>query len=254
MPSASPPSSPTLFLVDGYALIYRAFFALLSRPLTTSRGENTSAAWGVVNFLQRLVAKHKPDYIGWVHDSGRTFRHEVYPAYKATREKLTDELQADFDTGLDRIRQLLEAFQIPVLAIDGFEADDVIGQASLLWKMIYRSVHTTLRHTQGDARSLNPDLQVVRHEDFSRDPLNKYRDLYSTLGLDFSKRVEKVILNSSSSENPTELSLKKTHSVKLDSAANIKNWKKRLSAEELGRIREITGEVADLYYSNEEWE
>ena len=127
MPSASPPSSPTLFLVDGYALIYRAFFALLSRPLTTSRGENTSAAWGVVNFLQRLVAKHKPDYIGWVHDSGRTFRHEVYPAYKATREKLTDELQADFDTGLDRIRQLLEAFQIPVLAIDGFEADDVIG-------------------------------------------------------------------------------------------------------------------------------
>lgn len=127
MPSASPPTSPTLFLVDGYALIYRAFFALLSRPLTTSRGENTSAAWGVVNFLQRLVAKHRPDYIGWVHDAGRTFRHEVYPAYKATREKLTEELQADFDTGLERIRQLLEAFQIPVLAVDGFEADDVIG-------------------------------------------------------------------------------------------------------------------------------
>jgi DNA polymerase-1 len=132
VPSASPPSSPTLYLVDGYALIYRAFFALLSRPLTTSRGENTSAAWGVVNFLQRLVAKHKPDYIGWVHDSGRTFRHEVYPAYKATREKLTDELQADFDTGLDRIRQLLEAFQIPVLAVDGFEADDVIGTLASL--------------------------------------------------------------------------------------------------------------------------
>ncbi len=127
VPSASPPTSPTLFLVDGYALIYRAFFALLSRPLTTSRGENTSAAWGVVNFLQRLVAKHRPDYIGWVHDAGRTFRHEVYPAYKATREKLTEELQADFDTGLERIRQLLEAFQIPVLAVDGFEADDVIG-------------------------------------------------------------------------------------------------------------------------------
>lgn len=127
MPGTSPPTSPTLFLVDGYALIYRAFFALLSRPLTTSRGENTSAAWGVVNFLQRLVAKHRPDYIGWVHDSGRTFRHEVYPAYKATREKLTEELQADFDTGLERIRQLLEAFQIPVLAVDGFEADDVIG-------------------------------------------------------------------------------------------------------------------------------
>ncbi len=131
MPPALPPTSPTLFLVDGYALIYRAFFALLSRPLTTSRGENTSAAWGVVNFLQRLVAKHRPDYIGWVHDSGRTFRHELYPAYKATREKLTDELQADFNTGLDRIRQLLEAFQIPVLAVDGFEADDVIGTLAM---------------------------------------------------------------------------------------------------------------------------
>lgn len=127
VPPVSPPASPTLFLVDGYALIYRAFFALLSRPLTTSRGENTSAAWGVVNFLQRLMAKHRPDHIGWVHDSGRSFRHDVYPAYKATREKLTEELQADFNTGLERIRELLDAFQVPVLSVDGFEADDVIG-------------------------------------------------------------------------------------------------------------------------------
>jgi DNA polymerase I len=124
---ASQPTGPTLFLVDGYALIYRAFFALLSRPLTTARGENTSVAWGVVNFLQRLLTKHKPDYIGWVHDKGRSFRHQVYPAYKATREKLTEELQADFDTGVERIRQLLEAFGIPVLSLEGYEADDVIG-------------------------------------------------------------------------------------------------------------------------------
>ncbi len=123
----SQPGSPTLFLVDGYALIYRAFFALLSRPLTTARGENTSAAWGVVNFLQRLLTKHKPDYIGWIHDKGRSFRHQVYPAYKATREKLTEELQADFDTGVERIRQLLDAFGVPVLSVEGYEADDVIG-------------------------------------------------------------------------------------------------------------------------------
>ena len=81
----STPRPPRLFLVDGYALIYRAFFALISRPLTTSRGENTSAAWGIVNFLQRLLATHKPEYLGWVHDSGLSFRHETYPAYKATR-------------------------------------------------------------------------------------------------------------------------------------------------------------------------
>jgi DNA polymerase-1 len=121
------PGHPTLFLVDGYALIYRAFFAMLSRPLTTSRGENTSAAWGVVNFLQRLKTEHQPDHIGWVLDAGSSFRKEIYPEYKATREKLNEELQADFDRGLDRIGQLLAAYRVPIIAVDGFEADDVIG-------------------------------------------------------------------------------------------------------------------------------
>ena len=122
-----PPASPRLFLVDGYALIYRAFYALLSRPLTTSKGENTSAVWGISGFLQRLLQTHKPEYLAWVHDSGLSFRHERYPAYKATREKLTDELQADFNRGMERICQLLEAYRIPIVAVLGFEADDVIG-------------------------------------------------------------------------------------------------------------------------------
>ncbi len=121
------PPSPRLFLVDGYALIYRAFFALISRPLTTSRGENTSAAWGIVNFLMRLMQTHRPDYLGWVHDSGLSFRHERYPAYKATREKLTEELQSDFDRGMERIAELLDAYHIPILSLKGYEADDVIG-------------------------------------------------------------------------------------------------------------------------------
>jgi DNA polymerase I len=121
------PTSPRLFLVDGYALIYRAFFALISRPLTTKRGENTSAAWGIVNFLQRLMTTHKPDYLGWVHDSGLSFRHERYPAYKATREKLSEELQSDFDRGMERISQILDASRIPILSLAGYEADDVIG-------------------------------------------------------------------------------------------------------------------------------
>lgn len=121
------PESPRLFLVDGYALIYRAFYALIARPLTTSKGENTSAVWGISSFLQRLIQTHKPEYIAWVHDSGLSFRHERYPAYKATREKLTEELQADFDRGMERICQLLEAYKIPVISLRGFEADDVIG-------------------------------------------------------------------------------------------------------------------------------
>jgi DNA polymerase-1 len=124
---ASPPSPPALFLVDGYALIYRAFYAMISRPLTTSRGENTSAAWGVAAFLRLLFQNHKPQYLGWVHDSGTSFRHETFPAYKATREKLSQDLQQDFDRGMERICDLLESYRIPVLTVPGYEADDVLG-------------------------------------------------------------------------------------------------------------------------------
>src|SRR5207245_6857823 len=123
---ASPPAA-TLYLVDGYALIYRAFFAMIARPLTTRRGENTSAAWGVTNFLLRLLERRRPDYLAWVHDVGESFRHQTYPQYKATREKLTAELQQEFDRSVERIEQLLEAFRVPLIGVEGYEADDVIG-------------------------------------------------------------------------------------------------------------------------------
>ena len=124
------PKAPRLFLVDGYALIYRAFYALLSRPLTTKRGENTSAAWGIATFLKLLRTEHglaPGEYLGWVLDSGLSFRHEEYAAYKATRQKLNEELQSDFDRGMERITALLEANHVPVLTCHGYEADDVIG-------------------------------------------------------------------------------------------------------------------------------
>ena len=124
MPNHNPPQ---LFLIDGYALIYRAFFAMISRPLRTAKGENTSAAWGVVNFLLRLREKYRPDYVAWINDAGTSFREERYPDYKSTREKLDQELQADFDRSVKRICQLLEAFGIPFISIPGYEADDVIG-------------------------------------------------------------------------------------------------------------------------------
>lgn len=116
-----------LFLIDGYALIYRAFFAMLSRPLTTSRGENTSVAWGIANFLLRLREVHRPDFVAWVHDSGTTFRTQRLPEYKATRTKLTAELQQDFDDSIRRVEELLAAFRIPLVTVDGWEADDVIA-------------------------------------------------------------------------------------------------------------------------------
>jgi len=118
---------PTLYLVDGYALVYRAFFAMIARPLTTRRGENTSAAWGVTNFLIRLLDRRRPDYLAWVYDVGESFRHQAYPAYKATREKLSAELQQEFDRSVERIEQILAAFRVPVVGVEGYEADDVIG-------------------------------------------------------------------------------------------------------------------------------
>ena len=123
----APADPPQLFLIDGHALIYRAFFAMISRPLRTSRGENTSAAWGVVNFLLRLQTKYHPSHVVWVLDKGNSFRTEIYPAYKSTREKLSSELQQDFDLALEQVRELLAAFRIPVVVLDGYEADDVIG-------------------------------------------------------------------------------------------------------------------------------
>ena len=124
MPNHDPPQ---LFLVDGYALIYRAFYAMIARPLRTSRGENTSAAWGIVNFLLRLQTKYRPDYLVWILDAGDSFRIQRFPEYKSTRSKLTEELQADFDLALEQVERLLTTFRVPVLAIPGYEADDVIA-------------------------------------------------------------------------------------------------------------------------------
>jgi DNA polymerase-1 len=114
---------PRLYLVDGYALIYRAFFALISRPLISSRGENTSAAWGVTRFLLKVIEQHRPDYLGVVFDAGTSERHELYPEYKATREKMPTELES----AIPRVREILKAFRVPVLELQGYEADDVIG-------------------------------------------------------------------------------------------------------------------------------
>ncbi|MGH7541944.1 MAG: 5'-3' exonuclease, partial [Gemmatimonadota bacterium] len=118
-----PADRPTLFLLDGYALIYRAFFAMISRPLTTSSGENTSAPYGIARFLLRLIEEYEPDYLGVVLDAGDSFRTELLEEYKATREKMPDELEAS----VPRCREIFEAFRIPVIEAEGWEADDVIG-------------------------------------------------------------------------------------------------------------------------------
>ncbi|MGH7546381.1 MAG: 5'-3' exonuclease, partial [Gemmatimonadota bacterium] len=119
----------TLFLCDGHALVYRAFYAMIHRPLRTSRGENTSAPWGITQFLLRLLRERAPEYLAFIFDAGgtETFRHELYEPYKATREKLDEVLQQDFDLSVRRIREILDAFHVPILELPGYEADDVIA-------------------------------------------------------------------------------------------------------------------------------
>ncbi len=116
-------NAPRLFLIDAYALIYRSYFAFIHRPLTNARGENTSAPFGFANFLYAIRAEHQPDYIAVVFDAGRSHREELYPDYKATREKMPRELR----DSLPRIRELVEAFGDRVIEVEGWEADDVIG-------------------------------------------------------------------------------------------------------------------------------
>ncbi|MBA3583357.1 MAG: DNA polymerase I [Gemmatimonadetes bacterium] len=117
-------SRPSLYLIDGYALIYRSYFAFARNPLRTSSGEETGAAFGMANFLVKLLDERKPDYLGAVLDSREpTFRHRQFPDYKATREKMPDDLQVQ----LSRILQLFEAFRVPTIEVPHEEADDVIG-------------------------------------------------------------------------------------------------------------------------------
>ena len=116
-------TAPRLFLIDAYALIYRSFFAFIQRPLVSSRGENTSAPFGFTQFLERVRKELDPDYLAVVFDAGSSFREQVFPAYKATRSKMPDELTAS----LGRIHAILEGYRFPVIALEGYEADDVIG-------------------------------------------------------------------------------------------------------------------------------
>jgi hypothetical protein len=129
--------------------------------------------------------------------------------------------------------------------MESMPTDDIIGQASLLWAMIYRSVRAACQKL--------PSVRVIRHEDLSVDPVPGFRELYVQMGLDFTPRVERRILESSSSENPAELSRKDVHSVRLDSRANLHNWKRRLGPEEIRRVRLMTEEVAHEYYPEVDW-
>ena len=112
-----------LFLIDAYALIYRSYYAFIKSPRINSKGLNTSAVMGFCNTLNEVLTKEKPTHIGVAFDHGKTFRHDTFPEYKAQREETPE----DIKLSVPLIKQVLEAMRIPILQVDGFEADDIIG-------------------------------------------------------------------------------------------------------------------------------
>jgi DNA polymerase-1 len=124
------PMPPTLYLIDGHALAYRMYFALTagggSQRWLTSKGEPTAGTYGFARELVRILEQEKPEYLAVAFDVGKTFRDKIFPAYKATREKMPDDLRPQ----IERIRQMVDAFNIPRLEKEGYEADDVLGSVA----------------------------------------------------------------------------------------------------------------------------
>ena len=112
-----------LFLLDAYAIIYRSYYAFINAPRINSKGMNTSTIMGFCNTLNEVLTKEKPTHIAVAFDHGKTFRHDVFPAYKAQRQETPE----DIKLSIPIIKDILNAYNIPILQVDGFEADDIIG-------------------------------------------------------------------------------------------------------------------------------
>lgn len=151
----------------------------------------------------------------------------------------------DFKNLLNQPLLMRDHLEADRAAMEAMDKSDIISQAALLWKFIYRFVHST--------RESFPQFHIVRHEDLARDPIPGFQSLYQSLGLNFTARAQSIIENSSNSENPARLARNKTHSVKLDSRASLDNWKKILSADEISRVRNITEGVWPAFYTDADW-
>ena len=113
-----------LFLIDAMAMIYRAYFAMISHPLINSKGKNTSAVFGFFNSLIKILEEEEPEHIAVCFDTEKpTFRHEEFPAYKAQRQ----EIPTDMPWQIDKVKEIIKSFNIPLLEVPGYEADDIIG-------------------------------------------------------------------------------------------------------------------------------
>ncbi len=152
--------SPRLYLIDGHALAYRAYYALTrggdpARWLTAS-GEPTAGTYGFTSVILRLLEQESPEYLAVSFDTGRTFRDDLFADYKGTREKMPDDLRVQ----IDRIREVVEAFGIPILEADGYEADDVLGTVAK--KVSKRGVQVIILTGDRDLLQLASDKVIIR--------------------------------------------------------------------------------------------
>lgn len=153
-------NQPRLFLIDGHALAYRTYFALTragdpSRWITKS-GEPTAGTYGFVSVLLSLLEREKPEYLAVSFDTGRTFRDDLYDEYKATREKMPDDLRLQ----IQRIREIIAAFGIPILEAEGYEADDVLGTVAR--KAAAQGVHSVIVTGDRDLLQLASDNVTIQ--------------------------------------------------------------------------------------------
>ena len=168
----------SLVLVDGMALVYRAHYAFVNRPLTAPSGELTSVAFGFCNSILRLIESYDPAKLAVVFDvKGPTFRHEMYPRYKANRKPMPEELAEQ----LPRLRELLAAWGVPILQKEGFEADDVIatvariageqGVAERVW--LYSGDKDFMQLLDGRTAMLKPGRRGDDLTEFTADDVRK---------------------------------------------------------------------------------
>lgn len=187
-----------LFLIDGMAIAYRAYFAFIQRPLMTSDGRNVSAVYGFTTFMNRIINESLPDYLAVAFDTkAPTFRHEAYAEYKATREKMPEDMVSQ----LDPLKEVIRAHRIPLLEVPGFEADDVIG--TLARKAEKKGLRVFLVSGDKDFMQLvSPNVSLMRPAKQGGDPEVVGSDgVKEKFGVTPDKVIEVLALTGDSSDN-----------------------------------------------------
>jgi DNA polymerase-1 len=192
---------PVLYLIDGHALAYRTYFALTAgipnERLQTSSGEPTAGIFGFANVIMRLLEQEKPEYLAVAFDTGKTFRNELFDGYKATRAKMPDDLRPQ----IERIRQLVDAFHIPRLEMEGFEADDVLG--TIAYQAVAQGFGVKIITGDRDLLQLVNDRIVVSLSGTKISEAKNYTasDVKASLGVDPDQVVDYKALVGDTSDN-----------------------------------------------------